>query len=59
MRKTYVIQIGNMNGQHTYKVDADSVAEAKESALNFHKNLGRSKESDNVYVISSLTRSAK
>ena len=57
-RKIYVIQIGNMNGQHTYKVDADSVVEAKKSALNYHKSLGRpyNKDIHNIYVVKSMIR---
>lgn len=59
MRKTYIVQIGNMNGQNTYKVDADSVAEARKSALSYHASLGRTKDTDNVYVVGSMTRRAK
>ena len=59
MRKTYIIQIGNMNRQNTYKVNADSVEEAKKSALSYHASLGRTKDTDNVYVVGSMTQRAK
>lgn len=49
--KTYLVQIGNMNGQHNYKVKASSEKNAKEIAIRRHKELGRTiSADDNVYV---------
>ena len=49
--KIYLVQIGNLNAQHNYKVKASSEKAAKQIALNRHKELGRSiSDSDNVYI---------
>ena len=50
--KTYIIQIGSMNGQHNYRVKASSSKHAKEIAIKRHNELGRViKSIDRVYVI--------
>lgn len=48
--KTYLIQIGNINGQHNYKVKASTEKSAKKTAIERHKELGRSLENKRVYV---------
>lgn len=48
--KTYLIQIGNMNGQYNYKVKANSDKSAKQLAISRHKELGRSLENKRVYI---------
>lgn len=48
--KTYLIQIGNINGQHNYKVKAKSEKSAKQLAISRHKELGRSLENKRVYI---------
>lgn len=48
--KTYLIQIGNMNGQHNYKVKANTDKSAKATAVKRHKELGRSLEGKRVYI---------
>lgn len=48
--KTYHISIGNMNGQHNYKVKANDVKQAKAIAIKQHRELGRKKSTDKVYV---------
>lgn len=51
--KTYLIQIGNMNAQHNYKVRAQSEKDAKALAIKRHKELDRSMEDKKVYVVRS------
>ena len=49
--KVFLVQIGNLNGQHNYKVKASSETAAKKIALNRHKELDRKiGENDRVYV---------
>lgn len=49
--KTYLIQIGTINGQHNYKVKAKSEKSAKQLAISRHKELGRSLEGQRVYIV--------
>lgn len=49
--KTYLIQIGNMNAQHNYKVKAHSEKSARAIAIKKHKELGRSIEDKRVYIV--------
>lgn len=48
--KTYLVQIGNLNAQHSYKVKANSEKIAKEIAIKRHKELERSLTDNNVYI---------
>jgi len=51
MRKFYV-QIGNINGQFNYQVVAESTKDARQKAIEKHKEYGREmKDSYGVYVI--------
>ena len=47
----YFVQIGDMNGQFNYKLQADSVQSAKRKALQMHLEMGRvMKETYNIYA---------
>lgn len=47
---TYLVQIGNINFQNSYKVKSKTEKSAKELAIKRHKELGRSFKDCNVYV---------
>lgn len=49
--KTYLIQIGNINRQNTYKVIATNLKKAKEIAMKRHRIHDRSLTDTKMYVI--------
>ena len=53
MLKTYLIQIGNMNAQHNYKIKARSKKNAEAIAIKKHEELGRDMKDKKIYVIMS------
>ena len=50
MKKEYIVQIGNMNGQSNYNVIAESSRDAKEKAKKMHLDSGRCLDNKNIYI---------